>query len=805
MKKSHLICTLMCLFVISVSAQNPLKPIAKKVLQLKNSNASFIETTLVTNDIKSIKGNFEIEREIAEGTLLTLDSEKINTLLETNPSNINLTIPLNQSENIEMHLYQSDILSDSFKITGSKSGTVSYASSGIHYHGIIKGDIESLVAISIFREEIHGFISSKFGTKIIGKLKGRNEGNINIIYNVNDLLLDKGDLCKGALPNPVPTNHHNTNQLNSTVGDCVKIYFEADHDIYLDKQSSTTNVSTFVTGFFNEVAVLYANESLEIALSELFIHESPSNYEGPSAGDYLDQFFEIRPSFNGDLGHYINLKNLGGIAYLGALCAGSQFRRGYSGIFNFYAAVPDYSWTINVIAHELGHNFGSDHTQACVWNGNNTAIDGCVDAEGNCANGPIPQDGTIMSYCHATGVGVDFTLGFGTQPGDVMRANVASANCLDANCTEIPPTCDDNIQNGNETGVDCGGTCPACPSCTDGILNNGETEIDCGGPICNACPSCNDGILNNGETGIDCGGPNCSACPSCNDGILNNGETAIDCGGPNCAACICNDLEIILTIVFDNFPEDITWQIKNASGTTIATKTYTNSEANGSTVNETICLPTGCYDFTILDSSGNGLCCTQGNGSYSLADHNGTVVASGATFTNSETTNFCLTSNCTPSYVLDGFDSTTKVYQATNYITSSATILQALGNASDITYEAGGYIDLTEGFYLLAGNIFLAQIVPCSSMPTGDSNSLLIEIDQNNNGLASFNFSVPVEDNILVEIFDTAENKLVTVIDNQKMPVGTQVINLDKRKFPSGLLMMKITSSTDTKMVKWIN
>ena len=56
-------------------------------------------------------------------------------------------------------------------------------------------------------------------------------------------------------------------------------------------------------------------------------------------------------------------------------------------------------------------------------------------------------------------------------------------------------TCTDGIQNGNETGVDCGGSdCPVCPSCTDGIQNGSETGVDCGGPDCAACPTCTDGI-----------------------------------------------------------------------------------------------------------------------------------------------------------------------------------------------------------------------------------------------------------------------------------------------------------------------
>ncbi len=52
------------------------------------------------------------------------------------------------------------------------------------------------------------------------------------------------------------------------------------------------------------------------------------------------------------------------------------------------------------------------------------------------------------------------------------------------------PTCNDGIQNGTETGVDCGGTCGDCPveaTCTDGIMNGDEEGVDCGGSCPNAC------------------------------------------------------------------------------------------------------------------------------------------------------------------------------------------------------------------------------------------------------------------------------------------------------------------------------
>ena len=106
-------------------------------------------------------------------------------------------------------------------------------------------------------------------------------------------------------------------------------------------------------------------------------------------------------------------------------------------------------------------------------------------------------------------------------------------------------TCSDNTQNGDETGIDCGGSCDPCtvePTCTDGVQNQNEEGVDCGGPCNNDCPSCNDGVQNQNEQGVDCGGPCDNACPNCSDNMQNGNETGVDCGGPLCAACpTCDD------------------------------------------------------------------------------------------------------------------------------------------------------------------------------------------------------------------------------------------------------------------------
>ncbi|WGD35709.1 immunoglobulin-like domain-containing protein [Olleya sp. YS] len=138
-----------------------------------------------------------------------------------------------------------------------------------------------------------------------------------------------------------------------------------------------------------------------------------------------------------------------------------------------------------------------------------------------------------------------------------------------------------------------------------------------------------------------CGGG--GTTPTCTDGVQNGDETGVDCGGSSCSPCqtACNDNEVDITITFDNYPEETAWTIKNSSGTTVASGGTYGSQADGSTISETLCLPDGCYDFTITDAYGDGICCSYGNGSYSVTNGS-TTLASGGSFTTSEVTNFCV-------------------------------------------------------------------------------------------------------------------------------------------------------------------
>ena len=131
--------------------------------------------------------------------------------------------------------------------------------------------------------------------------------------------------------------------------------------------------------------------------------------------------------------------------------------------------------------------------------------------------------------------------------------------------------------------------------------------------------------------------------PTCNDGVQNGDETGVDCGGSSCAPCQsgCSENEVTLTITFDNYPEETSWSIVTDGGTSVASQSYSTSNAIGSTITETFCLPNDCYTFAINDAYGDGMCCTYGSGSYTLTGPDGEI-KSGGSFTSSEATDFCL-------------------------------------------------------------------------------------------------------------------------------------------------------------------
>tara|TARA_B100000809_G_scaffold266332_1_gene328553 strand:- start:9452 stop:13222 length:3771 start_codon:yes stop_codon:yes gene_type:complete len=113
-------------------------------------------------------------------------------------------------------------------------------------------------------------------------------------------------------------------------------------------------------------------------------------------------------------------------------------------------------------------------------------------------------------------------------------------------------------------------------------------------------------------------------------------------GGGNPTTCYSGDIS--LSITFDNYPEETAWTLKNSSGTTVASASYSTANPDGSTVNETFTgLAVDDYIFNITDVYGDGICCSYGSGSYTLSSSAGSF-KTGGDFGSSEATPFCIES-----------------------------------------------------------------------------------------------------------------------------------------------------------------
>lgn len=149
-------------------------------------------------------------------------------------------------------------------------------------------------------------------------------------------------------------------------------------------------------------------------------------------------------------------------------------------------------------------------------------------------------------------------------PGDAAVVNEEIAHPPAANPAHniaplLPASCSNDVLDGDETGIDCGGShCLPCTdnwacrenrdcqsnlcfgvclalTCSNGIVDTVESDLDCGG----SCAPCLDGA--GCYDGSDCESGVCRSgqcdTPTCEDGVLNGDETDVDCGGTKCAPC----------------------------------------------------------------------------------------------------------------------------------------------------------------------------------------------------------------------------------------------------------------------------
>jgi formylglycine-generating enzyme required for sulfatase activity len=222
---------------------------------------------------------------------------------------------------------------------------------------------------------------------------------------------------------------------------------------------------------------------------------------------------------------------------------------------------------------------GDDALRIACTNGIKDGAEADVDCGGGCPKKCATGTGcTAATDCDqgvcgaavARGPGSDAAveIGGGNDAGAPKPAGVV--NCTSATpgaCVCLAGTANDSVRNGDETGIDCGGS--AAPKC--GFDNACSSNNDCRSALCKdgkCAASAGDGQRDGDESDVDCGGvgaPSCADLRRCKvasdcssrscvggicqsathtDGVVNPGETDIDCGGadPLSPRCTVNQM-----------------------------------------------------------------------------------------------------------------------------------------------------------------------------------------------------------------------------------------------------------------------
>ena len=498
MKTHYALSLLLLLLSLGAFAQAPQnaphRP-ATLVQHAERTGSQFQSTSLfeISSQESTIPSHPQLKKALRKGTLLNIKTNALRTFNQNPSRNLRLEVPTHEGS-YYLKMVEVKIIDPNMPVRTSSQGNVN-VDFGRHYRGVIEGHTNSIVAVSIYKDEIMGVFSSNElnGNCVLGKLQKENATE-HIIYHDNDLL---EPMAFGCLT-PDKEEGYTPSQLlppppKEDEGDCVLIYVEADYTVYTANSSSIAQTTGYLVGIFNQAITLFANENINMGISDIFIWTSPSPYGG-GADSIRNDWQDSTDAINGDIGHFIYWQSSGGsgiAAGFDALCnADVDAKLCVTKTSLNYETAPIYSRSVKVITHEMGHLLGSVHTHACRWNGNNTTIDdyGNVSpsapgdtvegAEGkNCFTPPGKTDvntytPTIMSYYDSRGWGdLPLANGFGSQPGDVVRNMVENASCLDA-CCDFPDADCQNITRslGAVTGT---------VSITAGSVDDGSTW-DCG-------------------------------------------------------------------------------------------------------------------------------------------------------------------------------------------------------------------------------------------------------------------------------------------------------------------------------------
>jgi hypothetical protein len=322
-----------------------------------------------------------------------------------------------------------------FKVIGSKLVEVP-RSSQVFYWGEaeVDGDVRVFVAVDPATGELKGFASSVDGIQELrprpqrpGRARrhlvapaesfaaaaAKDQGDLSWTCGQAEL---PRDLAKASAPSQLGffgaaaiSSLHTATVAVDTDNELMSVKFAND----------TTSATNYVANLIAAMNVMYERDLLvRLVQGTTFLRVSTDPYASPAGGfadsNKLNEFTNYWRANYGNVSRALAMMLSGkgssgasGIAWLNGLCSTNA---GYSFTQVFRSAGDTSASDARIVGHELGHNFGSDHTH-CY----SPPIDTCYGSEPGCyaggtscpaaaaINGVSNVRGTVMSYCHLLG------------------------------------------------------------------------------------------------------------------------------------------------------------------------------------------------------------------------------------------------------------------------------------------------------------------------------------------------------------------------------------------------------------------